>query len=44
MVLVVCDALLVLPRSLLRLGCGLDLWGAFGADFIPGPSVGVVGP
>ena len=41
--LVVCGALLVLPRSLLRLDCALDLWGAIEADFCPGPSVGVAG-
>ena len=34
----------VLPLLLLGLGFGLDLWGAFGADFCPGPSVGVVLP
>ena len=42
--LVDCGALLVLPQSLLRLDCGLDLWGAVEADFCPGPSVGVAGP
>ena len=41
---VVRGALLVLPRSLLRLGYYLDLWGAFEADFYPGPSVGEAGP
>ena len=30
----------VLPLLLPGLGFGLDLWGAFGADFCPGPSVG----
>ena len=34
----------VLPLVLLGLGFGLDLWGAFGADFCPGPSVGVAWP
>ena len=33
----------VLPLVLLGLGFSLDLWGAFGADFCPGPSIGVVG-
>ena len=37
-------ALPVLLLSLLRLGCGLDLWGAIGADFSPGPSMGVAWP
>ena len=31
----------VLPLLLPGLGFSLDLWGAFGADFCPGPSVGV---
>ena len=31
----------VLPLVLLGLGFGLDLWGAFGANFCPCPSVGV---
>ena len=43
MVLVVRGALPVLLRILLRLGRGLDLWGAIEADFYPGPSVGVLG-
>ena len=34
------DVLPVLPLSLLGLGFSLDLWGAFGADFRPGPSIG----
>ena len=38
---VVRGALLVLPRSLLGLGRGLDLWGAIEADFIPGPVIAV---
>ena len=42
--LVVRGALPVLLRYLLRLGLDLDLWGAIGADFSPGPSVGVAGP
>ena len=29
---------------LLGLGLDLDLWGAIGADFSPGPSVGVAWP
>ena len=33
--LVVHDALLVLPRSLLRLDFSLDLWGALGPSFAP---------
>ena len=33
----------VLPLLLPGLGFGLDLWGAFGADFCPSPSIGVVG-
>ena len=37
-------ALPVLPLLLLGLSFGLDLWGAFGADFCPGPSVGVAWP
>ena len=37
-------ALPVLLLSLLRLGLRLDLWGAIGAVFCPGPSVGVVWP
>ena len=37
-------ALHVLPLALLGLGFSLDLWGAFGADFCPGPSVGVAWP
>ena len=31
-------------KVLLRLGFDLDLWGAIGADFSPGPSMGVAGP
>ena len=42
--LVLRGALPVLPRNLLRLGRGLDLWGAIEANFYPGPSVGVAGP
>ena len=42
--LCVCGALPVLPRSLLGLGFDLDLWGAIGANFSPGPSVGVAWP
>ena len=34
-------ALPVLLLFLLGLSFGLDLWGAFGAAFCPGPSVGV---
>ena len=34
----------VLPLLLPRLGFGLDLWGAFGADFSPSPSMGVAEP
>ena len=34
----------VLLRLLLRLDFSLDLWGAFGADLCPGPSVGVAWP
>ena len=34
----------VLPLVLLGLGFSFDLWGAFGADFCPGPSVGVACP
>ena len=37
-------ALPALLCSLLGLGFDLDLWGAIGADFILGPSVGVAGP
>ena len=33
--LVDCGALLVLPRSLLRLDLDLDLWGALGPSFAP---------
>ena len=40
----VCGALPVLLLLLLGLGFSLDLWGAFGADFCPGPSVGVAWP
>ena len=34
----------VLPLFLRGLSFGCDLWGAFGADFCPGPSVGVAWP
>ena len=37
------DALPVLLRILLGLGLRLDLWGAIGADFSPGPSMGGLG-
>ena len=37
-------ALPVLPQSLLGLSLHLDLWDAFGADFSPGPSLGVAWP
>ena len=37
-------ALPVLLLVLLGLSVGLNLWGAFGADFCPGPSVGVAWP
>ena len=36
-------ALPVLLLVLLGLGFYLDLWGAIGADFSPGPSMGVLG-
>ena len=32
-----------LLRLLLGLGFTLDLWGAIGANFSPGPSMGVLG-
>ena len=38
------DALSVLLRILLGLGLCLDLWGAIGAAFCPGPRVGVAWP
>ena len=37
-------ALPVLLHTLLGLGFTLDLWGAIGAVFCPGPSMGVAGP
>ena len=43
-VLGVRGALPVLLLLLLGLGFGLDLWGAFEADFCPGPSIGVAWP
>ena len=38
------SALPALLRLLLGLGFMLDLWGTFGADFSPGPSMGVAWP